>query len=239
MDSAARVRLGLTVSLEPQKRTIVDYTYNEKEYFVPANIWCPPELRVWHLHVADCAYIVIQGLLFFHSLRSQHLFAMCPEKRGPVFNMHAASIRRLQQWKEQTNPVNPTLAPAAKIPAVALGFHLDQRIYDTFVRQYLGILQKFHALEYTKYCRALKKMKLAASQCLGHNDYRAWLHWYDTMFKHAMDKWHIFLKDTDMPTWEDSVDELYGMVVKCVEESEDQTAAQLAHGLCSGQTEIP
>lgn len=239
MDPADRVRLKLAAINEPRKKTIIDYVYNVRDYRIPADMRCPPELLERHLYVADCAYVVIQSLVFFHSLRSQHLFAMCPEKQGPVFDQHAASIRRLQEWKEQTNPVNPTLAPAAKIPAVALGFCLDQRAYDAHVRLYLITLQKFHAIEYTKYCRALNHMKQAASLFLGHNDYRAWLLWFDSMFKPAMNKWHIFLKDLDMPTWEDSVDELYGMIVKCVEESEDQTAAQLAQGICSCQTKIP
>lgn len=160
---------------------------------------------------------------------------MCPERSGPVFDKHAASIRRLQEWKEQTNELNPTLAPAAKIPAAALGFRFDQRAYDTYVNLYMETLKKFYAIEYMKYSRAVGMMKHVASYYLGHNDYRIWLYWYHRIFKPAMGKWDIFLKDVDMPSWEDSVDELYDLVVKCVEDSEDKTATQLAQGICSGQ----
>jgi hypothetical protein len=238
MDPAARLQLRLAASLERATNTIVDYVYNSQDYFIPTAVRYPPQLYAMHMHVANCAYAVIQGLIFFHSLRSQHLYAMCREKSGPLYNMHASSIRRLQMWKEQTNPVNPTLAPAAKIPATALGFRLDQRAYDAYVSKYVATLKKFEAIEYKKYCRALNMMKDVASQHLGQTDYQRWLLWYNTTFKSAMEKWHIFLKDLTVPSWEDSVDELYDMVVKSVEESEDKTAEHFAQGICSGQVKI-
>jgi hypothetical protein len=235
MDPAALEWLKLAAATEPKERTILDYVFNPDDYCMPANIRASSQFHDLHRYLAEAVYVVVQSLVFFHGLRSQRFFAMCPERKGPIFDKHVASLRRLKEWEEQTDPVNPTLAPGAKIPAVALGFHLDQRAYDAYASLYLTTLQKFHAIEWSKYSRIVKNMESAASQYLAGNDYVIWRSWWKDHFKPAMEEWHIYMEDVNMPSWEDTVDELYDLIVKCVDDSEDMTAAQLAQGLCSCQ----
>lgn len=237
MDPVARVRQSLAI--EPEEETIVSYVYNPKDYCIPTYLFVPPELRVMYLYVAEAAYIVIQRLLFFQHLRTQRFLAMCPEKRGPVFDRHADSIRRVLDWKEQSDPADPTLAPAAKIPGAALGFHLDQIAYDTYARLYCTTLQKFYAIDWSKYCQRILDIKHAASRYMSYNDYMAWLYWWNTEFKPAMEKWQAYMNDLDLPSWGETVDELYDLIVERVEDSDEKTALQLAQGICSCKIKIP
>lgn len=220
---------------EPEPETIMSYAYDAKDYCLPSYLWVPEEVRLMHLQIAESAYTVIQGLRFLHQLRSKRFLAMCPQKQGPVFDKHSRSLQQLFEWKEQCDPANPTLAPAAKIPGAILGFHLNQVAYDTYFTLYFNTLAKFNAIEWSTYCQRMFSIKHVASQQMGHADYMAWLYWWRSEFKPAMSKWQVFVKDVNLPNWEEIVDELYDMIIERVEDSDEITALQFARGVCSCQ----
>ncbi|KAJ5369002.1 Peptidyl-prolyl cis-trans isomerase ssp-1 [Penicillium cataractarum] len=237
MNPAARLREALAAELKP--KTIMSYVYDAKDFRLPSYLVVPDILLQMHMKVGEAAYAVIKGLLFLHDLRTKRFIAMCPETQGPVFDQHVRSMNRLLEWKEQTDTGDPTLAPAAKIPGAVIGFHLDQLAYDSFTNLYIHSLQRFFAIEWATYSQRMYDIKHAASRQMDHFDYMAWLYWWNSEFKPNMKKWEIYMDDVNLPNWEDTVDELYDMVVERVEDSEDVSAMQLARGLCICKTKQP
>lgn len=229
MDPAARLR----ASLAAEPKTIMSYVYKAKDFRLPSYLVVPHILLQMHMKVGEAAYAVIKGLIFLHGLRTKRFIAMCRETQGPVFDQHVRSINRLVGWKEQIDLRDPTLAHAAKIPGAVLGFHLDQRAYDSFSNLYIHSLQRFFAIEWAAYSQRMYDIKHAASRQMDHFDYMAWLYWWNSEFKPNMKKWEVYMDDVNLPNWEDTVDELYNMIIDHVEDSEDVTAMELARGLCS------
>lgn len=231
MDRAARVRELLAT--QPKPETIMSYTYDAKDFRLPSYLLVPEVLLQMHMRVGESAYAVIKCLRFFHNLRAKRFIAMCPEQQGPMYDQHVQSLKRLFAWKEQHNPADPTLALAAKIPGAVLRFHLDQLAYDSFNNLYIHSLHRFFEIEWATYSQRMYDIKHAASRQMDHFDYMAWLYWWNSEFKPNMEKWESYVNDLNLPNWEDTVDELYNMIIERVEDSEEVTAMQLARQLCS------
>ncbi|KAJ5151159.1 uncharacterized protein N7482_010411 [Penicillium canariense] len=222
-----------------QKKTIAAYVYNPNDFRLPTYLQLPPELHSLHMHVAEAAYAVIDSMRFLDFARAQRYYAMCPTQQGAIFDKHSQSIRRLLEWTEDYNPMDPTLAAGSKLSCDILEFHMDQVAYATYADLYLMALQRFVNIEWSSYCQKMLHMKLQASQKMNRFDYQAWLYWWHGEFRASMEKWEIYLDNMSIPTWEEIVDELYGLILERVEDSQGMNAVTLAKTLCSCQVKLP
>lgn len=236
MNPAARVRRRLVVG--PKPKTIKDYVYEPIDFCLPSYLWMPRDIVNMHMRLAEDAYAVIESLRFLDHLRSQRFIAMCPENHGPIYDKHVFSIHKILSWKEEIKPLDPTLIPAAKIPYDTVGLRVDQKAYDGFAKHYINTLQKFYSVEWPIFCQRMFDMKHAASRQMEHFDYMAWLYWWKTEFKPAMEKWQVYMDDLSLPSYEDTVDDLYDLLVERVETTPEMTALKLVQGNCSCMTKL-
>lgn len=216
----------MSVALE--SISIHDYKYIRSDFELPTWLSVPDELVDSMNKLHQRARISIKSMRDIAEKRDKRYHALCPGELGLIYDLHTYSIKKLLDWKEQTDPTDPTLAPAAKIPRDCIKFTLDPQQYEKFTKWYHANVQNFMAGPYASYLMAKFQTTTLASQILDQHEYREWRHWWDGTFMLAMWKWEACLEGLVLPTWEEIIDDVFLMILDRVEDSDE-----LAKSLCS------
>lgn len=216
------------VSLALQNVSIRDYRFNEKDFEVPSWLKVPSNILNAMKTLRQLAYIAVKSIRQIMSLHDKRYNALCPGNLGLIYDMHVYSIRRLVEWREQSNPDDPTLAPAPKIPRNTLKFTLDAQHYQRFSEWYRDCVKNFMMGPFGTYRQLKHEISITAAQILDEHAYREWRHWWDGTFMPAMWKWEACLEGMILPTWEEVIDDVFLMILDRVEDS-----GKLANSLCS------
>lgn len=225
-DEVRRRHAIISVALD--NVSIHGYRYNSKDFELPSWLKVPRELvqAMESLHQRAC--IAIKSMRDIMTYRDKRYNALCPGNVGLIYDMHTYSIKRLLEWKEQSDPEDPTLAPAAKIPRQTLKFTLDPHYYNRFCNWYLDLVKNFMVGPYSAYTQSKFQVSILASQLLDQYAYGEWRHWWDGTFAPAMWKWEACLEGLILPTWEEIIDDVFLMILDRVEDADE-----LANTLCS------
>lgn len=211
-----------------QKVSIRDYRPNVKDFEIPTWLKVPTQMHTAVNTLRQLAAIAIKSMRQLMTLHDKRYNALCPGKLGLIYDMHVYSMRRLVEWKEQSNPDDPTLAPAPKIPRDSLKFTLDPQNYQKFSEWYHNCVKNFMAGPFSTYRQFKLELIITAAQILDEHAYREWRHWWDCTFVPAMWKWEACLEGLILPTWEEVIDDVFLMILDRVED-----AGELANSLCS------
>lgn len=215
-------------SIATEKVSIRDYHFNEKDFEIPSWLKVPTDLHNSMTTLCYLACVAIKSMrqiMVFHDKRYN---ALCSGDLGLIYDMHVYSIKRLLEWKEQTDKEDPTLAPAPKIPRDTLKFTLDPQHYQRFSEWYHDNVKNFIVGPYGDYRQYKHELSITAAQTLDEHAYREWRHWWDGTFMPAMWKWEACLEGMILPTWEEVIDDVFIMILDRVEDAE-----ALANSLCS------
>lgn len=216
------------ISVALDNVSIHNYQYNPKDFELPSWLKVPRDL----VHVMESlhqrARIAIKSMRDIMTYRDKRYNALCPSNMGLIYDLHTFSIKQLLEWKEQSDPEDPTLAPAAKIPRRILKFTFDPHNYNRFCNWYLDNVKNFMAGPYSAYTQTKFQTSILASQLLDQHAYGEWRHWWDGTFAPAMWKWEACLEGLILPMWEDIMDDIYLMLLDRVEDADP-----LANTLCS------
>lgn len=216
------------MSIAAQNVSIRDYHFNENDFELPSWLKVPTEMHDALKTIRNLACIAIKSMREIMIFRDKRYNALCPGELGLIYDMHTYSIKRLLEWREQSDPNDPTLAPAPKIPRDSLKFTLDPQHYQRFTEWYHDTVKNFLIGPYGTYRQAKHRLSITAAHALDEHAYLEWRHWWDSSFVPAMWKWEACLEGMILPTWEEVIDDVFLMILDRVE-----NPGELANSLCS------
>jgi hypothetical protein len=216
------------MSVAMQSVSIRDYNFNEQDYEVPSWLKVPTEMHDTMRAIRNLVFFAVKSIHQIMTFHDKRYYALCSGDLGLIYDMHTYSIKRLLEWREQSDPDDPTLAPAPKIPRDALKFTLDPQHYQRFSEWYHDMVKNFMKGPYGTYRQAKHDLSITAAQVLDEHAYREWRHWWDGSFVPAMWKWETCLEGMILPTWEEVIDDVFLMILDRVE-----NPGELANSLCS------
>ncbi|KAJ5770610.1 uncharacterized protein N7511_002661 [Penicillium nucicola] len=217
-----RTKRNIMLSLN-ETASILNYRFNEKDFTPPASIRIPPEVRSGLDDIRVKVSFTIMLMKQLMLIRNNRFFEMCPRKAGLMYQMHVSSIKRLLEWKEIWNHIDPTLSVSTKIPREALRFCVDELAYSRFTADYT---EKIHILmsgAFQEWRGARMATDHLACRLMNHNkeEYCKWRKWFDGEFTAHMWEWENCLNGLLMPTWEEVIDDLFLMIHDRVEDAEE------------------
>ncbi|CAL5875140.1 uncharacterized protein PFLUO_LOCUS9444 [Penicillium psychrofluorescens] len=210
------------IRLQYSGSSILNYTYEAGAFKLPTWLQVPPELQDSHDKLHKAAIGALAGMHSLMALREQRYSAMCPETMGLIYHVHANSMKRLLEWKEDWNPVDCTLAPSPKIPRDAVKFCVDAMSYSGFTANYVNAVQEFIRGPYHLYREKKTQIEYLAARLMSNNTYyMEWHRWWKSTFVVEMCKWEMCIEGLVIPTWEEIIDEVYLLIVDRVEDADE------------------
>ncbi|KAJ5605598.1 hypothetical protein N7510_008379 [Penicillium lagena] len=202
--------------------SIFNYIYEAGAFKLPTWLQVPPELQDSHDKLHKAAIGALAGMHSLMTLREQRYSAMCPETMGLIYHVHANSMKRLLEWKEDWNPANCTLAPSPKIPRDSIKFCVDALSYSGFTTKYVNAVQEFIRGPYRLYCEKKTQIEYLAARLMSHDSYyMEWRRWWESTFAVEMCKWEGCIEGLVIPTWEEMIDEVSLLIVDRVEDADE------------------
>ncbi|KAJ5143235.1 uncharacterized protein N7515_002022 [Penicillium bovifimosum] len=204
--------------------SILDYTFDASAFTVPSWTILPPEV---HAAMAELRYKAITAVFSMKSLmttRNNCYFNLCPDPPESVaYQMHQSSIRRLLDWQEDRDPLDPTFAPAHKIPRTSLHFSVDHIAYGRFAMEYTNRLAAYMAGPFQDWRQYRSEVEHIAFRLMSNNkhNYAEWRAWWNGQFADDMFKWETCLDGLVLPTWEEIIDDVYLMIIDRVEDAQE------------------
>jgi hypothetical protein len=204
--------------------SIFEYAFDASAFAVPKWIILPPEVRdgIFELRFkAMAAVFAMKSLMITHDSCYYQLCSETPE--SVVYQVHQASMRRLLEWKEDWDFVDPTPAAAHKIPRASLQFSVDSIAYGKFTLEYTNRIAAYMAGPFQHWRQYRTEVEHLAFRLMGHKktDYDEWRAWWDGQFAVAMWKWESCLEGLVLPTWEEIIDDVYLMITDRVEDAQE------------------
>jgi hypothetical protein len=204
-------------------KSILDYQFNELDFDLPPWLQAPPEVRNALADLRINVLVTITLMKQLMIIRNNRFFETCPTKSGLMYQLHVSSVKRLLEWKENWNQVDPTLSVSVKIPREALRFCVDEFAYARFTAKYTsqvhilmsGAFQQWRAARHATDHLACRLMNAH------EQEYREWRKWFDGDFTAHMWQWETCLKSLLLPTWEEVIDDLFLMINDRVEDAEE------------------
>ncbi|KAL1861044.1 hypothetical protein Plec18167_003671 [Paecilomyces lecythidis] len=183
--------------------------------------------------VREIATVTFNYLKKLDQLYHARFYHMCPKTDLAQYYLHRESIDRLLSWeKDVVHPylqaaaqkhryrILPLMAPTAKIPPFILHFHIEEEEYTAFQEEYSRLRMTYLRGPYLRWIDAKSNMEKVLQTCeteMGDMDYRAWRRWWDCIFLREMDKWENRAQEIKMPSWNEIVKELYGLIQEKVD----------------------
>ncbi|CAI7638309.1 unnamed protein product [Penicillium glandicola] len=206
-----------------QGRSILEYTFDPNDFVVPQWILAPPEVRNAMITLRYRAMVAIYGMKSLMLARDTRYFALCPKHTGSLtYQLHQSSMRRLLEWKEDWDFVDPTLAAAVKIPRDTLQFCVDSIAYGKFTCDYTNKIDGFMSGAFQSWRQLRTEIGHLAFRLMSHkpHDYKEWCAWWEGKFADDMWKWEVCLEGLILPTWEEIIDDVYLMISDRVEDAQ-------------------
>ncbi|KAJ5591576.1 uncharacterized protein N7459_001945 [Penicillium hispanicum] len=219
MTEAVRRRRSI-LRLAADTKNIGDYKWSQESFQIPVGVMAPPELHAAMPNLAKRALQAINAMQELRGLRDNRYNALCPISLGFTYDMHASSVKRLLEWREDWVPNDPSLAPSVKIPREALSFYLDPNNFATFASWYTHKVELYLRGPYSVYRSFLLDIEYLAARLINEVDYKEWRKWWDGTFKPEMFKWETCLEGLVIPTYEEVIDDVYLMVIDRVEDAQ-------------------
>ncbi|KAJ5542889.1 hypothetical protein N7535_005311 [Penicillium sp. DV-2018c] len=226
MDSVAqkiRQRRSM-IRLLKEGHSILDYTFEDSAFVVPRWTILPPDVHDAMTQLRDKAISAIFGMKSLMITHDNCYYHLCPYSPESVaYQVHEASMRRLLEWKEDWDPLNPTLAPAQKIPRDSLHFCVDSISYGKFAMEYTNMVAAYMAGPFQGWRQYRTEVEHIAFRLMSHNknDYDEWRAWWNGRFADDMYKWESCLESLILPTWEEIIDDVYLMITDRVEDAQE------------------
>ncbi|KAJ5234668.1 uncharacterized protein N7469_003836 [Penicillium citrinum] len=226
------------------KPSITDYTFDPFVFTLPQWLQVPLELTVAQAGLRERAFKAIHEMKKLMHFRDYRFSFLCPQKARSDWNIHCTSMGRLMNWEEDTFPSSSflsrdaTLAPRPRLPKETVRLRLDAQVYGKFVGAYSSYLDSYFREVLNEYVLWKHQTENLAARLLHHAIYREWRTWWDGEFRKEMNKWEECVQLLEMPLWEDVVDELYLMILDCVEDAEEIADSLCRIGVITGQGKI-
>ncbi|KAJ5295324.1 hypothetical protein N7508_010145 [Penicillium antarcticum] len=203
--------------------SILDYRFNEMDFVLPTWVHVPAEVRNGLADIRKKVMVTVTLMKQLMLIRNNRFFEICPTRSGALHQVHVLSVKRLLEWKERWDQIDPTLSVSVKIPCETLRFCVDEFAYARFTTDYT---EKIHTLmsgafqQWRAACHAVSH--LSCRLMVGkEQDYLDWRKWFDGEFTAHMREWENCLKGLVLPTWEEVIDDLFLMIHDRVEDAEE------------------
>ena len=182
----------------------------------------PGDIVQGFIHARWAASKALRSIRAIEKNYHKRYFTMCPLIEPARVLAHIEPVSRLLAWKSDHNHTNPTLAPTAKLDPTTLKFHVDQRTYDEFARGYVALLERFIEEPYKRWLEAKREVDARVRKAnLSEMEYGRWHRFWDLTFLAEMNKWEGRLEGLLLPSWEEAMDSLYGLILEFVESPQD------------------
>ncbi|KAL2785125.1 hypothetical protein BJX66DRAFT_343371 [Aspergillus keveii] len=227
-----------------QPKLLQDFALDDSKICLPDSLKSiiPEQLRASY---GNChrsglrAFGVLKRLTECHEGR---FVALCPRDNVDVerWVMHSDTISRFREYyDENRDAMVPNAASKSRIPRRSVRLTVNQLAYDTWAKEFDGMLIEYFETVYELYRLARvqfeKHMQLARKEnWISGSAYRDLLDFYWRIFQMEMSRWEELISSLGTPSYEELVDENYWAIQECVEGGK-----QLATELAIRRTTIP
>ncbi|KAJ5485490.1 Peptidyl-prolyl cis-trans isomerase ssp-1 [Penicillium diatomitis] len=196
--------------------TVFGYRGTPEDLRPPAYLRLPKDLRDKHERLIDAAWSVINGLRMLQNALDNHLVGLCPRGISLVLENHVHALELLDEKKGKTSPEPedgtwPSSSPAAKIPSLALQLRMNYRAYLQTTAIFERRMHTVLSVDWVQY-RFIRLDVCLTAQRMAQHDFEAWSYWWRHEFMKHQNQWLPFLRRMRLPSWEQSVSDLYRLI---------------------------
>jgi hypothetical protein len=205
--------------------SILDYEFDSTDFDLPMWLRIPPEVRDALLGLEQKAMVTIVSMKKLMLRRNDRFNSLCSPDNN-LFYQHAQSMEHLLRWKKEWNHIDPTLAVSAKIPRQALNIFVDEHAYATLAYQYTLMLTAYLEGPFYDWCQSRDKVLHLAHRLMCNprslkynnpNEFEEFGKWYTEEFANDMFEWESCLAGLSLPSYEETVLDLQGMIYERVD----------------------